>query len=130
MRRNLLHFFPLDALRGFVNAAHRLNISLAAQDLQLTQSAVSRQIQTIEQYLRTPLFIRKHRALVLTRTGEQLFALASPWMHQLIQLTDSVRYGDQTRPVTITASLGVASLWIVPRLGAISSSSGVRPTHH
>lgn len=33
MGRNLLHFFPLDALRGFVNAAHRLNISLAAQDL-------------------------------------------------------------------------------------------------
>lgn len=78
---------------------------------------MSRQIQAIEQYLRTPLFIRKHRALELTRTGEQLFALASPWMHQLIQLTDNVRYSDQTRPVTITASLGVASLWIVPRLG-------------
>ncbi len=109
--------FPLDAQHGFVKAAHRVNMSRAAEDLQLTRSAVSRHRQAVEEYLKTPLFIRKHRTLELTRTGEQLFDLASPCLNRLSQFTDRVKYGDRTRPVTITASIGVTSLWIIPRLG-------------
>lgn len=117
MQTNLRHVPPLDALRGFVSAARRMSISLAAQDLHLTQSAVSRQIQAIEAYLGKPLFVRKHRALELTDTGEQLFHLASPWLNRLVEFTESVKYGERTRPVTITASIGVSSLWLLPRLG-------------
>lgn len=116
MDRNLIKLPPLDALRGFVCAARRMSISRAAEDLCLTQSAVSRQIQAVEESLGTPLFKRMHRSLELTRAGEQLFQLASPWMNRLGEFAEDIR-GDMHKPVTITASIGVASLWLIPRLG-------------
>lgn len=115
MDKNLLNLPPLDALRGFVCAARRMSISLAAEDLCLTQSAVSRQIQAVEESLGTPLFRRKHRALELTPAGERLFQLASPWMNRLAEFAEDVR-GDAHRPVTITTGIGFASLWLIPRL--------------
>jgi DNA-binding transcriptional LysR family regulator len=116
MDRNLLDLPPLDALRGFVCAARRMSISLAAEDLCLTQSAVSRQIQSVEESLGTPLFTRKHRALELTPAGEQLFQLASQWMNRLAEFAVAAR-GDVSKPVTVTAGIGFSSLWLVPRLG-------------
>jgi DNA-binding transcriptional LysR family regulator len=122
MSSQLLSLPPLDALRGFVAVARRMSITLAAQDLCLTQSAVSRQIQALEQHLGTPLFVRKHRAIALTDAGEQLFYLASPWLERLADFADSVRHESRLRPVTVTASIGVTSLWILPRLGAFQAS--------
>ena len=69
---------PLDAIRGFVAVTRRMSITLAAQDLCLTQSAVSRQIQALEEHPGSPLFIRRHRALELTEMGEELFSFSSP----------------------------------------------------
>lgn len=117
MSKQLLNLPPLDAMRGFVAVARRMSITLAAQDLFLTQSAVSRQIQSLEQHLGTPLLIRKHRAIALTETGERLFQLASPWLDRLGDFTDSIRHAGRMRPVTITASIGVTSLWLLPLLG-------------
>lgn len=118
MGNPLLHLPPLDALRGFVAVARRMSVTLAAQDLCLTQSAVSRQVQSLEEHLCTTLFIRKHRTLVLTEAGEQLLHIASPWLDRLGEFSQSVRHGGRLRPVTITASIGVTSLWILPQLGA------------
>lgn len=118
MQNDLLTLPPLDALRGFIAVARRMSITLAADDLCLTQSAVSRQVQSLEEHLGTPLFIRKHRAIALTDAGEQLFQLASPWLDRLAEYTMSVKNEGQLRPVTITASIGVTSLWLLPRLGA------------
>lgn len=120
MSNQLLTLPPLDAVRGFVAVARRMSITEAAKDLCLTQSAVSRQIQSLEVHLRTPLLIRKHRAIALTEAGERLFHLASPWLSRLAEYSDSVREaaGGRLRPVTITAGIGVTSLWLLPRLGA------------
>ncbi len=118
----LLTLPPLDAIRGFVAVARRLSITQAAGDLCLTQSAVSRQIQNLEEHLGTPLLIRKHRAIALTDAGERLFALASPWLERLADYTDSVRAGGRMRPVTVTASIGVTALWILPRLGSFQDA--------
>lgn len=113
----LLNLPPLDALRGFVAVARRMSITLAAADLCLTQSAVSRQVQALEEHLQTPLFTRKHRAIELTEAGEQLFQLAAPFLERLDGFARSVRTDGRARPVTITASHGVTSLWLLPRLG-------------
>ncbi|UGQ46423.1 LysR substrate-binding domain-containing protein [Massilia endophytica] len=121
MHNPLLTLPPLDALRGFVAAARRMSITAAAEDLCLTQSAVSRQIQQLEERLGTPLFVRARRSIVLTDAGAQLFELASPWMDQLAELSDNLRHDTKLRPVTITASIGVAALWILPRLGAFQA---------
>ncbi len=117
MTHPLRNLPPLDALRGFVATARRLSITAAARDLCLTQSAVSRQIQALEARLGTPLLVRGKRQIALTDAGRQLFALASPWLDQLADLTVSLRPGTGPRPVTISASIGVASLWVLPRLG-------------
>jgi LysR family glycine cleavage system transcriptional activator len=122
MSNQLLNLPPLDAMRGFVAVARRMSITLAAQDLCLTQSAVSRQIQSLEEHLGTPLFIRKHRAIVLTEAGDRLFQLASPWLDRLADFTDSVRHEGRMRPVTLTASIGVTSLWLLPLLGRFQSA--------
>lgn len=118
----LLNLPPLDAIRGFVAVARRMSITLAAKDLCLTQSAVSRQIQSLEEHLGTPLLIRKHRALALTAEGERLLQLASPWLDRLSEFSESLRQGGRLRPVTITALISVAALWILPRMGAFQAA--------
>ncbi|WP_341891867.1 LysR family transcriptional regulator, partial [Variovorax sp. YR752] len=60
---------PLELLRSFEAAARRLSFTLAAGELHLTQSAVSRQIQQLEASLGVLLFERRHRALGLTEAG-------------------------------------------------------------
>lgn len=122
MANQLLTLPPLDAIRGFVAVARRMSITLAAQDLCLTQSAISRQIQSLEQHLGTPLFIRKHRAIALTPAGVRLLQLASPWLDSLAEYSASLQQRDHMRAVTITASISVTSLWILPRLGAFQDA--------
>ncbi len=122
MAKQLLSLPPLDALRGFVAVARRMSITLAAQDLCLTQSAVSRQVQSLEEHFGVPLFIRKHRAIALTDTGERLFNLASPWLERMVDFSDAVRLEGRVQPVTITAGIGVTSLWLLPLLGAFQSA--------
>ncbi|CAN7643040.1 LysR substrate-binding domain-containing protein [Pseudoduganella sp. LjRoot289] len=122
MQNRLVSLPPLDALRGFVAAARRMSITAAADDLCLTQSAVSRQIQALEERLGVPLFIRSNRSIVLTEAGEQLFQLASPWMERLLDLAESLRQDGRLRPVTVSASIGVASLWLLPKLGAFQAA--------
>lgn len=122
MDHDLLRLPPLDALRGFVAVARRMSITLAAQDLCLTQSAVSRQVQSLEDHLGAALFIRKHRALALTEAGEQLLHIASPWLDRLGEFSRFIRQDGRPRPVTITASIGVAALWILPRLGVFQTA--------
>lgn len=122
MRNQLLTLPPLDAIRGFVAVARRMSITLAAKDLCLTQSAVSRQIQSLEEHLGTPLLIRKHRAIALTAEGEQLLHLASPWLDRLSEYGESLKQRGRLWPVTITAPISVTSLWILPRLGAFQDA--------
>jgi len=122
MSNQLLNLPPLDAIRGFVAVARRMSITLAAKDLFLTQSAVSRQIQSLEEHLGTPLLIRRHRAISLTEAGERLLHLASPWLDRLSEYSESLHQRGHLRHVTITAPISVTSLWILPRLGAFQDA--------
>jgi DNA-binding transcriptional LysR family regulator len=63
----------LDLLKGFEAAARNLSFTKAAAELFVTQSAVSRQIQTLEEQLGVPLFRRTHRELRLTEEGQTLY---------------------------------------------------------
>ncbi|MGZ3241932.1 MAG: LysR substrate-binding domain-containing protein, partial [Burkholderiaceae bacterium] len=75
-----------------------------------------------EEHLGTPLLIRKHRAIALTEAGERLLHLASSWLDRLAEYSDSLQKHGRLRPVTITASISVTSLWILPRLGAFQEA--------
>lgn len=107
----------LDLLRGFVAVGRRMSITLAAQDLHLTQSAVSRQIIALEAALGVKLLSRGYRAITLTAEGARLFKTADSAIEQLQDAVEALAGARERRPVTITASIGVAALWILPRLG-------------
>lgn len=115
--KDLLRIPPLDPVRGFVAVGRRLSISRAAEDLCVTQSAVSKQIRVLENYLGTRLLLRKHRAIELTSAGERFFQRMDLCFQQLVDATASVRVSGERQAVTLTASIGVTSLWLLPRLG-------------
>ena len=63
-------------MRGFESAARHLSFTLAAEELALTQSSISRQVASLERQVGRPLFERRTRALELTPAGERLYAIA------------------------------------------------------
>ena len=107
----------LDLVRGFVAVGRRMSITLAAQDLFLTQSAVSRQIIALEETLGVKLINRGYRAISFTAEGERFFRVADSALQQLQDGVNALAAGRDRQPVTITASIGVTGLWIMPRLG-------------
>jgi LysR family glycine cleavage system transcriptional activator len=108
---------PLDLLRGFVAVARRMSVTLAAGDLHLTQSAVSRQVRALEEHLGVPLFLRRHRGLTLTPEGERLYGRADAWLQQIAAELASMRRSARPAPVNVSASVGATALWLLPRLG-------------
>lgn len=118
----LVRLASLDLLRGFVAVGRRLSITLAAQDLCLTQSAVSRQVQALEAQVGVPLLLRGHRSVAFTPQGERLFRTADTALQQLQEVLGELRQGPALPTVTITASIGVASLWLLPQLGGFQAA--------
>ncbi|MEJ6002907.1 LysR substrate-binding domain-containing protein [Paucibacter soli] len=116
MSLSLTRLTQLDLLRGFVAVARRMSITLAAQDLCLTQSAVSRQIAALEANLGCTLFLRCYRSIKLSPEGERLFRRVDPAFQQLQDGLAELLAPAPRRSVTLTASIGVASLWLLPRL--------------
>ena len=112
----LIRLPSLDQIRGFVAVGRRMSITLAARDLFLTQSAISRQIQGLEETLGVRLFVRRHRSLHFTSEGERLFRSADSAVQQLQDVVGTLSSARQHRPVTVTASTGVTGLWLLPRL--------------
>jgi DNA-binding transcriptional LysR family regulator len=115
MNSALLRLPPLDPLRGFVCAARHLSFTLAAEELCLSQSAISRQVQSLESALGVKLFVRGTRSLALTAAGAELAARAEVWLAEYGRLAGRLR--TPLRPtVNITASVGISALWLVPQL--------------
>jgi LysR family transcriptional regulator, glycine cleavage system transcriptional activator len=113
--------FPLDTLPGFIAAANALSFTQAASDLNLSQSAVSKQIKALETAVGVSLFKRSQNAggrLELTEAGRDLYTSAVQSLSALEQtLTRIQRVATSTLSITTTPSL--ASLWLVPRLNEI-----------
>jgi DNA-binding transcriptional LysR family regulator len=107
---------PLDFLRGFEAAARHLSFTKAAAELFLTQSAVSRQIQALEEFIGVPLFERRHKALALTEAGQAYLRTVIPALDQLREATRRLREARTGHVLTVTTTVSFASMWLVPRL--------------
>ena len=116
MQKRRFNLPPLDLIQGFEAAARNLSFTKAAEELFITQSAVSRQIRALEEHLSVPLFERRHRALVLTEQGRTLQRAAGELLERLQEVTDRLRTAGATRQLTVTTTSGFASLWLIPRL--------------
>ncbi|NJD87162.1 MAG: transcriptional regulator GcvA [Betaproteobacteria bacterium] len=108
---------PLDLVRGFEAAARRLSFTQAAQELFVTQSAVSRQVQALEEFLGVKLFERRHKALELTEAGQAYYRAAAAALAELRAATQRVRESTRGHVLTVTTTGSFASIWLVPRLG-------------
>jgi LysR family transcriptional regulator, glycine cleavage system transcriptional activator len=118
----LLKLASLDLVRGFVAVGRRMSITHAAADLCLTQSAVSRQIATLEDQLGVRLFERGYRAIAFTPEGARLFRSADAALQQLQDVLGELSAGGETSPVVLSASIGVAGLWVLPRLARFQAA--------
>ncbi len=110
----------LDLLKGFEAAARLLSFTRAGEELHLSQSAVSRQIQDLETQLGVSLFQRQHRALALTEDGQALYAASAQVLATMRAVTDRLRAGRGRQTLAVTTTQSFASLWLIPRLAGFT----------
>src|SRR5262245_45091719 len=125
----MLNSFPMPArlpslelLRGFEAAARHLSFTKAAQELHVTQSAVSRQVKTVEDELGVRLFRRMNRALLLTEEGQALARAVAAALSGITEAVARLPALAENRPITVTTSVGFAALWLVPRLARLRAT--------
>ena len=107
---------PLAALRAFEAVARHLSFTRAAEELGMTQAAVSYQIRLLEERLGTPLFLRKPREVVLTETGA-LFARPTVDAFEILREAYADPSADSVSTLSISTVPTFAGAWLSPRLG-------------
>jgi LysR family transcriptional regulator, glycine cleavage system transcriptional activator len=106
----------LGALRAFEAVARRLSFRAAAEELHLTQPAISRQIRNLEDELGAPLFSRGTRHVELTGAGAALLRAVAPLLDRLDATVRQIRVTQARQQVALTTFPSFASLWLLPRL--------------
>jgi len=109
-------YINLGALRGFEASARNLSFTIAAEELRLTQGAISRQVAMLERDLGAVLFKRMTRKIVLTEAGQVFYEAARDALQILTRAAENIStvHSPQTLTVSILPTLGV--VWLMPRL--------------
>lgn len=115
MRQRPLSVGPL---RAFEAVARLLSFRAAADELSLTQSAISRQIQSLEEEIGCVLFLRGTRKVELSSDGAALLPTAVAVLSKLDQAVRQIRRARGRRVVNVSTFASFASLWLIPRLEA------------
>lgn len=109
------------ALSCFEAAARHLSVTQAAEELSLTQGAVSRQIRNLEEFLGCQLFRRVKQRLVLTESGARYARDIGPLLERLAVVTREVRR-DHAQPLLVGAEPSFTTRWLLPRMEAFAAS--------
>ena len=110
---------PLDPLIAFDAAARLLSFTRAAEELHLSQAAVSQQIRGLEESLGVRLFTRSHRAVQLTNEGREYQHTVAAMLKQLAGATLDIQQVGAARQLVIGCDQSFATQWLVPRLGTL-----------
>jgi LysR family glycine cleavage system transcriptional activator len=108
-------------LRAFEAVARLLSFRAAAEELHLTQPAISRQIRGLEEELGAVLFLRGTRHVELTGPGQQLLRTVDPLLGRLDGTVRQIRSAGRRQPVGVTTFASFASMWLLPRLQAFQA---------
>lgn len=108
---------PLNAVRAFEAAARHLSFTRAAQELSVTQAAVSHQIKALEERLGVRLFQRRNRSLLLTEEGQRYFPQVQRAFELLRDATARIAREEGKGVFTLSTLSSFAARWLVPRLG-------------
>jgi len=106
----------LDHLRSFEAVARRAGFGAAAEELHVTQSAVSRQIKSLEDELGAQLFTRGTRRVELTQAGQLLLRAIAPALTRIDGAVRQIRQQRGRAQVSLSTFPSFASLWLLPRL--------------
>ena len=107
---------PLNALRAFEAGARHLSFTKAADELHVTQAAVSHQVKALEAHLGYPLFKRMTRKLALTEQGRLLFPVVSDAFTRIAETADDLRHDGDGRTLTVSVTPAFGAKWLVYRL--------------
>lgn len=107
---------PLSAIQGFEAAARRLSFKAAAEELNLTQSAVSHQVRSLEDFLGVKLFTRATNRIALTSAGERYLAEVSDVLAQLRSGTAQLQGREETETLAVHGTPAFIARWLTPRL--------------
>ncbi|MCP3386737.1 MULTISPECIES: transcriptional regulator GcvA [unclassified Bradyrhizobium] len=106
----------LNGLRAFEAAARHLSFTLAASELNVTQTAISHQIRRLEEELGIRLFIRQNRALALTAEARDYLPGVRAAFNDLRLATDRLLRKDDDKVLTVSTLASLAAKWLLPRL--------------
>jgi LysR family transcriptional regulator, glycine cleavage system transcriptional activator len=123
MHKTLRRLPSLDFLRGFEAAGRRLSFTLAAEELFLTQSALSRQVKALEDALGVALFERRHRALALTTAGAAFHRSVSQQLREIAMAAEALSSREREPGLTVSTTVSFAALWLIPRLASFRAAN-------
>jgi LysR family glycine cleavage system transcriptional activator len=115
---------PLNALRAFEAAARCVSFTRAAQELAVTQGAISHQVKALEARLGLRLFHRRHQGLELTSAGQTYLPIVRDAFDRLALGTEQLLAAEGVNRLTLSVSPNFASKWLVPRLGRFAGQHG------
>jgi LysR family glycine cleavage system transcriptional activator len=106
----------LNNLHCFEAAARHQSYSRAADELYISQAAVSQQMRNLEESLSVQLFVRSGRSMLLTDAGELLFQACQKGFNNIVQGLDQVQNEELSGELTITSTQAFCALWLMPKL--------------
>lgn len=109
---------PVSSLVTFEAAARLANFTRAASELGVTQAAVSKQIHSLEEFLGIKLFARANRGIAVTPQGRRLLHAVVSGLDHIATIVDELRRPTGPAQVSITTTIALASVWLMPRVAA------------
>ncbi|WP_028468900.1 LysR substrate-binding domain-containing protein [Neptunomonas japonica] len=119
MQQKLRGLPSLTALRTFEVAARYCSFKQAAEELCVTQAAVSRQVRQLETQLDVELFVRSHRRVDLTEQGTKLFQTVHRSLADIAAISYEMQSGPRLNNINLYATSSFSRLWLVPRLNQL-----------
>ncbi len=114
---------PLTTLRAFEAAARLMSFKAAAEELRVTQSAISHQVASLERNLGTPLFLRLPGRVELSQEGAVYFPVVQEALDKIALATDLIRQTNTPASLTVQVYVTVAVRWLIPRMQTFKESS-------
>jgi len=117
-----MKFIPLAGLGAFSIAARHLSFTKAAEEMHLTQGAISQKIRQLEERLGLTLFIRYHRRLELTVAGARLAVQLNHSFNEINELVSELQEEETSNILTVSVMPSFATKWLIPRLGSLQEA--------
>lgn len=122
MREMTARLPSLNGLRAFEAAARHLSFTLAAAELNVTQTAISHQIKRLEHELGIRLFVRQNRALTLTPKAAEYLPGVRAAFNDLKLATDRLLRREDDHVLTVSTLASLAAKWLLPRLSTFQEA--------